>query len=502
MKYNYYINSFLWSTICKLLNAFLGFISIPMLIKHFGPDTYGVLGIAIASNAYMQLFDLGLNTGAIKFFSEWREKGALEQINRTAKSSLCIYLIFGFINALIFISIAIWGENLFNISHEQFLILRKLFLILSTLTILSWINTVFNQLLISAQLVSFTQKVTSWIIILKFILIYVTVHFNINVTTFYFIQSLLITSTIIPLSYKCIKVKLIDKIEFKFYWNDIKVILIYCLNIFLLSLLQMSATQTRPIILGIFAEDATQAITYYRTIEVFPLFLITIGTSLSNIFLPKASAAIGNDNITNIHKISISGTTICTVIACCLCFPVILNAKALLFLYMGTEYTHLSWLLQIWCIAVIMQIQSSPNYSLAISTGKTKILVLWTLVSSILSISINIVLCPKYGIISAILCYVGYVIINMAFNYIYYYKKLLHLSRQEMINSFLKPFSGAFIILTILLIFYPEDLSINSKLNGIFTIIIQSGLFIFTYLLIIHFFKIFNFKDLYKAILK
>lgn len=207
-------------------------------------------------------------------------------------------------------------------------------------------------MLISAQMVSFTQKVTSWIIILKFILIYVTVYFNISVTTFYFIQSLLITSTIIPLSYKCIKVKLIDKIEFKFYWDDVKVILIYCLNIFLLSLLQMSATQTRPIILGIFAEDATQAITYYKTIEVFPLFLITIGTSLSNIFLPKASAAIGNNNITNIHKISISGTTICTIIACCLCVPVILNAKVLLLLYMGAEYTHLSWLLQVWCVAV------------------------------------------------------------------------------------------------------------------------------------------------------
>lgn len=502
MKYNYYINSFVWSTICKLLNALLGFISVPMLINHFGSETYGILGIAIASNAYMQLFDLGLNTGAIKYFSEWREEGAFDRINRTAKSSLCMYLGFGLINSLVFTCIAIWGENLFNISYEQFQILRKLFFILSTLTILSWINTVFNQLLISAQQVSFTQKVTSWIVVLKFVLICITVYFDLNVTTFYFIQSFLITSTIIPLSYKCIKTKLIDKIELRFYWEDIKIILTYCVNIFLLSILQMSATQTRPIILGMLAKDATLAITHYRAIEVFPLFLITIGTSLSNIFLPKASAAISNKNKNNIYKISILGTTICTIIACCLCVPVILNSKELLLIYMGEDYTHLSWLLQVWCIAVIMQIQSSPNYSLAISTGKTKVLVLWTLFSATLSISMNIFLCPKYGVISAILCYVSYVFINMIFNYTYYYKNLLHLPRQEMVNSFLKPFLIAFVIFLIFQMLYPEHLYTDSKLGGILAIIIKSGLFILTYLLSIHLFKIFNFNYFKKVIFK
>ena len=72
---NYYVSSFFWSTSAKVLNAILGFISIPLLLGYYGKADYGILSIATACNAYMHVLDLGMNTGAVKFFSQWRAEG-------------------------------------------------------------------------------------------------------------------------------------------------------------------------------------------------------------------------------------------------------------------------------------------------------------------------------------------------------------------------------------------------------------------------------------------
>ena len=71
MAYNYYISSFFWSTVGKLFSAVLNFITIPILIGLWGQADYGILAIALACNGYMQLMDLGINTGAIRYFSIW-----------------------------------------------------------------------------------------------------------------------------------------------------------------------------------------------------------------------------------------------------------------------------------------------------------------------------------------------------------------------------------------------------------------------------------------------
>ena len=117
MKSNYYINSFFWSTLAKVLNAILGFISIPLLLGLYGKAEYGILSIATACNGYMHLLDLGMNTGAIKFFSQWIAEGKMDVIDKVARTNISFYLLIGCINIVGLITLALWGENLFSITH-------------------------------------------------------------------------------------------------------------------------------------------------------------------------------------------------------------------------------------------------------------------------------------------------------------------------------------------------------------------------------------------------
>ena len=116
----YFISSFFWSTLSRVLNAVFGFVSVPLLLGYFGKADYGLLSIATACNGYMHLMDLGMNTGAIKFFSQWEAEGKRDMVYRVSRTNITFYFIVSLVNVIGLVALAIWGENLFSISHEQF----------------------------------------------------------------------------------------------------------------------------------------------------------------------------------------------------------------------------------------------------------------------------------------------------------------------------------------------------------------------------------------------
>ena len=85
---NYYLSSFFWSTLQKLLSAILGFISVPLLLGYYGKADYGLLAIATSCNGYMHLLDLGMNIGSIKFYAQWREEGKDDLINKVSRTNI------------------------------------------------------------------------------------------------------------------------------------------------------------------------------------------------------------------------------------------------------------------------------------------------------------------------------------------------------------------------------------------------------------------------------
>ena len=100
LKGNYYFSSLFWSTAAKILNAIFGFISVPMLLFFYGKSDYGVLSIAMACNGYMHLLDLGMNTGAVKFFSQWLAEQKRDLIFRIARTNITFYFLISIVNII------------------------------------------------------------------------------------------------------------------------------------------------------------------------------------------------------------------------------------------------------------------------------------------------------------------------------------------------------------------------------------------------------------------
>lgn len=439
IRSNYYASSFFWSTIQKILNAILGFISIPLLLGYYGKAEYGILAIATACNGYMSLLDLGMNTGAVKYFSQWEAEGKKELIYRVAQTNISFYFLIACINSIILICLGLFGEHLFSITHEQFLKLRTCLFIIAAFSIFSWGTTTFNQLLISNRQIAYTMQVQCTQILLKALLIFIVLWKCLPLTVYFFGLTAITSFLLFPYAIKCKKQSLINSIRPAFYWKDFKVVAIFSLSIFTLSLFQMTATQSRPILLGIFSTNGAETVSEFRIIEVIPQLIIMIGSTFSSIFLPKTSEIIAKKNDKEIKKFAYKWTTVITIIASVLCFPFILSAKEILTAFVGNEFQNLSVWLIIWVVCTLLQIHSSPINALILAYGKVKILVLTSAISCIISMIINALLAPKYGVGSAIIGYACYILIVLCINYLVYYRKIMKLSLYKILLSFSLP---------------------------------------------------------------
>lgn len=501
-KNNYYVSSFTWSTISKVLNALLGFISVPLLLAYYGKIEYGLLSIATACNGYMHLLDLGINTGAVKFYSQWKTEGKIDKTYRVARTNITFYMLIASLNILLLIVLALFGEPLFSISHNEFLQLRSCLFILALFCILSWETTVFNQLLIADKQMSFTMQIQCLQAILKGFAVFLAFFVNLSVISYFFYLTAFVALAIVPYAYKCKKDRLIDNFKPAWYWNDFKIVITFSLSIFALSIFQMTATQSRPLLLSVFSIHGASAVADFKIIEVIPQFIIMIGGTFSSIFLPKASEMVAKHEEQAMHIFAYKWTTYTTIIVSIMCFPFMLCSSEVISAYVGTQYSYLSKWLIIWCITVLIQMHTTPGNALVLAHGKTKLLVIVTAVACLFSMLLNIWLCKYYDVGSAIIAYFIYTLIIIGLYYVSFYKKLLGLSRLKLFKSFLRP-----VLVAVLLFFvvYMIPISIdlfqglNERIAYILICIIKSVIWFIPYVVLLNLFKIINIKQIIKS---
>lgn len=500
LKNNYYISSFFWSTSSKLLNAVFNFLAVPLLLGLYGKADYGLLAIATSCNGYMHLLDFGMNTGAVKFFSQWRTEGNVDMIRKVGATNTTFYLIVGVINILGLIALAIWGEPLFNISHPQFLILRQCLLIIALFSIFSWSIAPFSQLLTAYKQMAFVMQMESLLPLLKIILICFTLYFQLPMIHYFFGMTLILSSLLIPYAWRCLHDGIIKTLMPKWFWGDFKIVLIFSLSIFVLSLFRVTATQSRPILLSMFANDGAEAVAEYNIISVFPTFIIMLSGTFSSIFLPQASELVTHRNQRNIENFAYKWTTLSTLVVNILCIPFILGAQEVLKAYVGTSYVNLSLWLILWIATVLIQMHTTAGDALILAYGHTRPLVITSAIACTSSVVLNIVLCPWLQVGAAVVSYLFYVVIVIGVNYTFLYKHLLQLSRFKMLTCFLKPtFVGAITLAFCSLI--PFDIILGGSDNrweSILSFCMKGFTWLIIYILCVHLFHILPIQSIFK----
>lgn len=489
-SFKYFAGSFFWTTTAKILNAGLKFVSIPLLLGYFGKESYGLITLAVSTNAYMLLLNMGMNTGGVKFFSQWIVEGSFEKIDRIARTSLSLYIGLGFINALLLLLLAWKGDGIFNISEDSFYSFRILLFILAGASIGNWSTFVFNQLLVSAGKIGFTQRILSIRNILNLLCVLVTIKLDWSVYQYFLVDSLLNMSVVIPYYIASKKQGMIKNLIPAFHFGEFSSVFKYSMAIFAMGIFQFTATQSRPLILGMFSSEGASILSDYRIIEVFPMFVISIGGMLTSILLPQSSRLVKEKNQVAIEKLAYEGTRYTTIIILLMCFPIIINAKAILYLYVGNNYVDLSLWLILWLVSIIIALHNSPVASIVLSTGKTKMLVFSSAFSAMVSLVINSQLVNEYGVGSAVIGYFLYVVLQLSFYYFYYNSKVLNLNSFKVFKSFIVP-----TLLASSIAFILYFLNFDFK-NDVLGIMLSSLTWCVLFMITLALFKVINVKNM------
>lgn len=501
LKNNYYVSSFFWSTLSKILTAIVGFISVPLLLGYYGKADYGILSIATACNGYMHLFDLGMNVGAVKYFSQWKAEGNIDKIYRVARTNITFYGIIAVINIIGLLLLAFFGRSFFSITALQFELLQKCLIVIAFFSILSWGATTFNQLLIADKQMSFTMQMQCVIGLLKGLLVACVFMFDWSLLTYFFSLTAVISLLVVPYAIRCKQYNLIDSLIPATYWNDFKIVLMFSLSIFALTLFQATASQSRPIILSMFAINGAETVTEYKIIEVVPQLIIMIGGTFSGIFLPKTSEMVARKDTVAIQTFAYKWTKYTTIVVSCLCCPFILCSSEILSAYVGKEYSNLSIWMIIWCVSVLVQMHTTPGNALVLAYGKTKLLVKVTSIACVFSIVLNAFLCKYLSVGSAVISYFIYTLVIIGLYYVSFYKKLLGLSRFRMFRSFIHPVVVSIITSCVVFVLpISVDLfnGMNLRLANIIVCFIKSSIWLILYILALYQFKMLDLKELKK----
>ena len=88
-----------WSVIVNVVNGIYGFVSVPLLINHFGKAEYGLIGLGTSVNVDLKLLDMGFNCTNLRFYSNWLAKGDKQKTSKLFQSSLVLYGCIGVVHA-------------------------------------------------------------------------------------------------------------------------------------------------------------------------------------------------------------------------------------------------------------------------------------------------------------------------------------------------------------------------------------------------------------------
>ena len=430
-------NGFIWSSAGRLVNAVTKFFSVPLLLTYFGKENYALLALALSVNIYAKIMDLGFNTGNVKFISSWIPKNENEKINKLVQSSISFYSIIGIINFIILLVIANYSDFIFKLSPQNDLILKKLFYVLSVTSVISWGLSITSQVLKAYERIDYEERLILITNILTFLLVLFTVYFELDLYNYFLIYSILLVIMLPVRLFKCMSLN--KSIKFKINWHPtiFKEVLRYSLGVFLLGIFQFSATNLRPIIVGI-QSDILNVADYRIMQQITALILIFTG-SFMGILLPIISKLDPLKDIQLTKNIVTEYTKIISLLLTSLVFGFILISKPFIILYLGEEYLEIRMWLIIWSLSVLGTHNTAIS-ALILAQKSLKPITYFTMFSSVISLLACWFITPYYGVGGAVISLVIYIFLQLLFYYSYYIPKVMKFdAKQIFIYSFSIP---------------------------------------------------------------
>lgn len=432
------VSGVVWSTIVNMVNAVYGFIAVPILINHFGKAEYGLIGLAMSVNVYMNLMDMGFNSTNVRFFSTWLAQNKHERLLKGFPTSLSFYSVIGLINAVVLLVVACFSNAIFNVTTAQDAILKHLFYILAVSAFCQWFSSCFDQIIKATENVAWIQKRTLVTKILMIVALASTVLFDFSIEL-YFLLTCLAQLAIVPMSIGMIK-KQIPYISFMPKWDkqSLREMLPYCMNIFSFSLFQFSFYNLRPVFLGI--QGSVESVADYRILNGIIGIVTMLGGAFIGILLPSTAKVVANHDKASYYRVAYDGTRYISILMCFCCFGMMSVGPEVLTLYVGKSYLYLIPWFNLWLLCTLGTHNQAIS-SLILAGDDIRAISYSSIVASVAGLILSWILIPQYQIGGVCIAFAVYCVIQLLFYYCYYWPIKMKINSLTVLFKCFLPFA-------------------------------------------------------------
>ncbi|MCF8296947.1 MAG: polysaccharide biosynthesis C-terminal domain-containing protein [Saprospiraceae bacterium] len=497
-KFNRIVKNSSWLFISNLINSISKIIVVPLLLSYYGKLEYGIIVLALSLNSYLNITNLGIPQGLVKFVSSNIAKNNIQTVVNLTNTSFSLFSIIGVLNALIFFGFAIFGISFFKVDAVVIYEFRIVLVLSGISVLISWPFSILDQLLNSLEDIAWLSKLKIISYVLQIIVTILSIWLEVNIV-YYFVLYLLSRNIIIPNKllrwYKISGVNY--RIKFAWVWEDFREVFFYGMGILMIGISQSIAFGLRPIVLAFRESSGLNVLADYQII-----FTIASGVTLFNgviltTLLPASAKAYATNDDGSLNKIMDGATRYSWFFISYIIAVIYLNSEIIINLYVGKEYLHLVPALRIWLLSFGF-LYLSAVASIVLASGRIKLLTITSPINAIISLTILWILAPKYGVEAAAISTLAYYLLQFIVYHIYYLPKILKInSLKYLTQKFAPPVFAATIMvfLPAIVLNLTNDFSLQVMILK--TII---GTILFVLLNLIYYIKPFELKKIIFAI--
>ena len=435
------INSF-QSVAAKLFNALIQVFCLPVLMRVYGKENYGLIVIAISLNTFIAIIQLGLPTGIPKFVAEWLAKGERGQLKHAIRTVSGFYIFIAILNGLALLGIAIWGIGLFNVEASQAGTLKSLLIVTAVTSFFSIPATVLDQILTGAHELGFVSRMQ----MIKNGLFGTLVAYvcfapwPLTIVQFYSIQCFLMFVMIPAKLWRWKKYGGLSVLIPGCYIDSVWPLLKYSFSVLGFSLFMAIARKLCPVILAMRTHGNSGGVMAdFQVINYVQLFLMMVAGSFSVAMVPHISRAVAGGDIHMYRKAMTQGTRLVWSLGALMGFGVIMLAREVIIVYVGEEFLYLQPWLIVYVIALLYNLYNPAMSSVTLASGKLLPLVVVTGVGCVVSLICCWFLAPKFGVGSVSIAFLVNNIICFLFMNFWFYPTYFNLHAVHQVSHILAP---------------------------------------------------------------
>jgi O-antigen/teichoic acid export membrane protein len=380
-----------------VLNFFIILILTPYVISQLGQEQYGLWALILSIIGFYNLADLGIQSATRRYFAQSIGKKSVALQNETYSNVFYIFLSIGIILLLLSLILAYLIPIFFEVNPAYEKTFPVTLLLLGLNTSLVFISKPFGGILAANERYDIVNIVEIIGSIIQGGLFFLVLYMGYGIVA---MSCVLIIITIIKFSLEFYLVKrsfselklknsLVNKLFIKKLFN-------YSIISFVLAFCDYLRVQLDIILVGKFISISTVA--FYAIATQFILYLTLASRTISATYVSRLSRLEGENNWDEIQKQFLTGTRYTSTLVLFLAASIIIFGRQFIYLWLGAEF-DISYLILVILIAGnTFTLTQSETVSLFYATDNHKTYAKFTIIETIINITVSISLIPYYGV--------------------------------------------------------------------------------------------------------